>query len=55
MSSLPHTVLCDAMPYSGSAEGDLSIIDTKKLGTTQRLGSAHMVFVTSIQFSSNSR
>lgn len=54
---LPHDpLLSDAMfYYSGSSEGDLSIVDATRLVTTQRLRSAHMVFVTSMEFSPNGR
>ncbi|CAM6098985.1 unnamed protein product [Calypogeia fissa] len=39
----------------GSSEGALSIVDAKRLAATQQLKSAHMVFVTSMEFSPNSR
>eukprot|EP00252_Welwitschia_mirabilis_P015198 TRINITY_DN3343_c0_g1_i1.p1 TRINITY_DN3343_c0_g1~~TRINITY_DN3343_c0_g1_i1.p1 ORF type:complete len:384 (-),score=76.04 TRINITY_DN3343_c0_g1_i1:296-1447(-) len=39
----------------GTSEGDISILDAKTLDTYQRVKGAHIVFVTSLEFSSDSK
>ena len=41
--------------FSGSSEGDVSIISADKMTVHQKVRGAHMIFVTSMEFSRDCR
>jgi WD40 repeat protein len=53
-SDLPFCSFCRYLAI-GSSEGDISIVDAANLSVCQKLKRAHMIFVTSMEFSPNGR